>query len=561
MNKFNQIGVNPTILKSILELGFENPTEIQEQTIPHILNSDQDLVALAQTGTGKTGAFGIPLVQRVDTSSKKTQVLILCPTRELCLQIHKDLYTYAKYEKNLQVVAVYGGAPISTQIRDLKRGAQIVVGTPGRVQDILNRKVLNISEIEWLVLDEADEMLNMGFKEEIDNILVTAPKSKTTLLFSATMPREIAKITKQYMKDPFEISVGTKNSSSKNIKHVYYKVHEQDRYEGLRRILDFEPDMYGIVFCRTKNETQDVASKLMQDGYPAEPIHGDLSQAQRTKAMNRLRERRIQLLVATDVAARGIDIKDLTHVINYNLPDSLETYTHRSGRTGRANSSGISIVIINMREKRYLQNIERRVGIQFEKRLIPAGVDIVNKKMAFILDALEKAEINPEAEILIESMKITDYKLLATKLLNQYINESISKYKNSRDINATGDQRGSRPERDRGDRNRGNQRGSRPDRRSGSDNRNTDRRPERKNTDNITFISVEIGIGKKDGLGKKELFQLINSERSLRGAEIGHISIEKESTNFEIDQRLAQQVQKFLPNGKFKGKTFSVNVD
>lgn len=558
MNKFNQLGVNPTILKAITELGFENPTEIQMQTVPHILNSDQDLVALAQTGTGKTGAFGIPLVQRINTGSRSTQALILCPTRELCLQIHKDLYNFAKYEKDLQVVPVYGGAPISTQIRDLKRGAQIVVGTPGRVQDLLNRRALNISEIEWLVLDEADEMLNMGFKEEIDNILVTAPRTRTTLLFSATMPREIAKITKQYMKDPFEISVGTKNSSSKNIKHVYYKVHEQDRYEGLRRILDFEPDMYGIVFCRTKNETQEVASKLMQDGYPAEPIHGDLSQVQRTKAMNRLREHKIQLLVATDVAARGIDIKNLTHVVNYNLPDSLETYTHRSGRTGRAESNGTSIVIINMREKRYLQNIERRVGIQFEKRLIPAGTDIVNKKMAFLLESLDNNEISKEAEFLLETMKVTDYQALSLKLLNQYIQDSVAKYKNARDINVHADGRHAGG-RDSNRRDRGRNRDGRSDRRS--DRGDSGRSNDRRKPDNISFVNVSLNLGRKDGLSKKDIFTIINREKSLKGAEIGDINIDKDSTNFEIDYRLAKKAEKFLSRGKFNGKDFSASIN
>ena len=370
MNKFAELGLNASIVTAIMELGFTTPTPIQTQSIPHILQSDQDLVALAQTGTGKTAAFGLPVLQKINPLLPRVQAIILCPTRELCMQIYKDLVNFSKFLSGVKVAAVFGGASIGNQIRDLKNGAQIVVGTPGRVQDLIDRKALILNSIEWLILDEADEMLNMGFKEEIDLILKSAPKERRTLLFSATMPKAISQITKQYMSNPFEISVGEKNSAAKKIKHVYYMVHERDRYETLRRAIDFEPDIYGIVFCRTKIETQEVASRLMQDGYPAEAIHGDLSQDQRTRVMNRFRKKDIQLLIATDVAARGIDVKELSHVINYNLPDSLETYTHRSGRTGRAEQSGVSVVIINLKEKRLLQLIEKRVGINFEKFLV-----------------------------------------------------------------------------------------------------------------------------------------------------------------------------------------------
>lgn len=568
MNKFTELGLNPLIIKAITELGYTAPTPVQEKAIPHIINSDQDLVALAQTGTGKTAAFGLPILSRINIGSKKVQAIILCPTRELCLQIYNDLASFSKYMPELKVVPVFGGASISVQIRDLKKGAQIVVGTPGRVQDLLNRKVLDISAIDYLVLDEADEMLNMGFKEEIDEILKTTPKGKRTLLFSATMPRAIASIASKYMNDPYEISVGEKNSSAKKIKHVYYVVNDRERYEALRRVLDFETDTYGIVFCRTKVETQEVASKLMQDGYPAEAIHGDLSQDQRTKVMNRFRKRNIQLLVATDVAARGIDVKDLTHVINYNLPDSLETYTHRSGRTGRADSSGVSMIIINNREVRQIKNIERKIGVTFEKLLVPKGGDVIQKQIGHLINLVEDAKVSPESEELMKQYLATltdkfDYETLALKLLNLQVESILNKYKTSNDINSSAPDRGGNDRSVRGDRQRrdSSDRGSRssssrPERSPRSDRPERGPRPDK----NYTFVQVQISVGRKSGFNKKDLFALVNSQKSLRGAEIGTIEIGDSATVFEIEDTLGTSAKKFLSGTKFKGREVNVDV-
>ena len=350
MITFNELGLNPMILQALAEIKFETPTPIQSKVIPHLINSENDLIALAQTGTGKTAAFALPIIQQLDVNDKNVQSLILCPTRELAIQIARDIENFIKYSAGISVAVVYGGESIDKQIRALKKKPQIVVGTPGRVNDMIRRRVLKVETIKWLVLDEADEMLNMGFKEELDEILKNMPKEKQSLLFSATMNPSIRRIASNYMKKPEDISVGNKNQGAENVKHFYYVVHEKDRYQVLRRIADSNPDMHALIFCRTRRETQLIADKLIQDHYSAEAIHGEISQAQRTHAMNRFRDKKVQLLVATDVAARGIDVKKLTHVVNYNLPDSQEAYLHRSGRTGRANNAGISIVIVNMRE-------------------------------------------------------------------------------------------------------------------------------------------------------------------------------------------------------------------
>lgn len=346
MNKFEQLGLNEQLLNAIKDMGFETPSEVQEKAIPVLLAQDTDMVALAQTGTGKTAAFGFPLIQKIDISSRKTQGLILSPTRELCLQIANELKNYSKYTKGLNVVAIYGGASITEQAREVKRGAQIIVATPGRMQDMVNREMVDITNINYCILDEADEMLNMGFYEDITAILSHTPSEKNTWLFSATMPREVASIAKEFMRQPVEITVGSKNQGSDTVRHEYYLVNGRDRYEALKRLADANPDIFSVVFCRTKRDTQSVAEKLIEDGYNAAALHGDLSQNQRDLVMKAFRNRQIQMLVATDVAARGIDVDDVTHVINYQLPDEIETYTHRSGRTGRAGKSGISMVIL-----------------------------------------------------------------------------------------------------------------------------------------------------------------------------------------------------------------------
>ncbi|MDY6932030.1 MAG: DEAD/DEAH box helicase, partial [Halobacteriota archaeon] len=380
MTEFNEFNLSPELLRSVEDMGFKEPTPIQNKAIPFLLETERDLIALAQTGTGKTAAFGLPIIEKLDPSEEGPQALVLCPTRELCLQVTGDIEQYCKYLKEISVVAVYGGAKIEDQLRKIKKGVQIIVATPGRMNDIIGRKRVDLSRISTVVLDESDEMLNMGFKEELDAILEKTPPSKRTLLFSATISKQVEDIAKKYIRDPYEITVGKKNTGAENIDHIYYMVHAKDRYLALKRIADINPQIYGIIFCRTRKETKDVAEKLIRDGYDADAIHGDLSQLQRENVMNRFRSKNLQMLVATDVAARGLDVDDLSHIINYNLPDELEMYTHRSGRTGRAGRSGTSVAIINMKEKGKIKRIEKLIGKKFESRQIPNGVEICEKQ-------------------------------------------------------------------------------------------------------------------------------------------------------------------------------------
>jgi ATP-dependent RNA helicase DeaD len=398
MNKFEQLGLNPSILKAVEEMGFESPSEVQEKAIPVLLKEDTDMVALAQTGTGKTAAFGFPLIQKINVSKKHTQALILSPTRELCLQITNEIKNYAKFEKGLNAVAIYGGASISDQAREIKRGAQIIVATPGRMQDMINRRMVDISEIEYCVLDEADEMLNMGFFEDIKTILSHTPKEKHTWLFSATMPKEVATIAKKFMRTPIEITVGSKNQGTSTVSHEYYLVSSRQRYEALKRLADANPDIFSVIFCRTKRDTQKVAEKLLEDGYSAAAIHGDLSQNQRDLVMKSFRNKQIQMLVATDVAARGIDVHDITHVINYQLPDEMETYTHRSGRTGRAGKSGVSMTIVTKSEMRKIKSIERIIQQKFEQKDIPDGMEICRVQLFHLAKNIKDTEINHDIE-------------------------------------------------------------------------------------------------------------------------------------------------------------------
>ena len=437
---FDEMGLDSSLLKAVKELGFTEPTPIQEKVIPKMLTEKKDLVAQAQTGTGKTAAFGMPIIQMVDIANKDTKSLVLCPTRELCVQITSDLKKYATYVDGLRVVPVYGGASIDTQIRSLKKGGQIVVGTPGRVRDLINRRVLKIQKINWLVLDEADEMLNMGFKEELDAILESTPEGKQTFLFSATIPKAILRIANNYMHQPDEISVGTKNAGAENVKHEYYVAHARHRYEVLKRIADMNPQIYGIVFCRTRRETKEVADKFMSDGYNADALHGDLSQSQRDFVMNRFRNRHIQMLVATDVAARGLDVNDLTHVINYNVPDDLEVYIHRSGRTGRAGKSGTSITIIHTRENRKIKELEKIAKKPFTRKMIPGGKEICKKQLFNLVDKVEKVELNDGQieEFLPEIYKKLEW-LSREDLIKHFVsvefNRFLSYYKNAPDLN------------------------------------------------------------------------------------------------------------------------------
>src|ERR1700722_12298794 len=396
MNPFIELGIRHDIVNAITELGFETPTPIQEQSIPVLLTGSNDFVGLAQTGTGKTAAFGLPLLELLDFEKNHPQALILCPTRELCIQITRDITNYAKNVANVNLVAVYGGASIVDQLRQIKRGVQIVVATPGRMLDILNRKAIDFSQVKFVVLDEADEMLNMGFQEDIDSILSTTPTDKKTWLFSATMPSEVRRIAKKYMTDPHELTMGAKNTGNENIEHEYYVVRARDKYAAFKRIVDFNPDIFGIVFCRTKIETQEIAEALIKDGYNADSLHGGLSQQQRDKVMKRYRERNLQLLIATDVAARGIDVNDVTHVINCSLPDEIDNYTHRSGRTARAGKTGISIAIINAKELGKIRQIERVIGKQFIKAEIPTGFDVVEKQLFAIVHKIHDVEVNEQ---------------------------------------------------------------------------------------------------------------------------------------------------------------------
>lgn len=441
---FQDLGLEPMLLKAVTEMGFESPTPIQEQTIAQLKDKSSDIVALAQTGTGKTAAFGLPLLSKLDLTSRFTQALILAPTRELCMQISKDLINYSKYMGGLKVTAVYGGAPIMTQIRDLKNGSQVVVATPGRLIDLIDRKAMDLSHVDVVVLDEADEMLNMGFKDDLDLILGNTPPTKNTWLFSATMPREVERIASKYMESPLEISVGKKNQGAENIQHIYYTVNQRDRYAALKRIADFYPDIFGIVFCRTKAETQEVADNLIKDGYNADAIHGDLSQAQRDLVMKRFRSRTLQMLVATDVAARGIDVNNVTHVINYNLPEEAENYTHRSGRTGRAGKSGIAIAIVTPREVNKIKDIERIMGNSFTKADVPDGVAVCEKQLFHLVTKLHEVEVKDD-EIekylpkIYEELKDLTKEELIKRFISEEFNRFYNYYQNSQDLNMGND--------------------------------------------------------------------------------------------------------------------------
>jgi len=440
MNKFEQLGLNESLLLAIKDLGFENPSEVQEKAIPVLLENDTDLVALAQTGTGKTAAFGFPLIQKIDAEDRTTQALILSPTRELCLQITNEIKLYSKYIKGLHTVAVYGGASITEQAKDVKKGAQIIVATPGRMQDMINRGLVNIKNINICILDEADEMLNMGFYDDIVSILSDTPEEKNTWLFSATMPSEVARIAKKFMAEPVEITVGTKNSGSSTVSHEYYVVNARDRYEALKRLADANPDIFSVIFCRTKRDTQAVAEKLIEDGYNAAALHGDLSQAQRDGVMKSFRGRQIQMLVATDVAARGIDVDNITHVVNYQLPDDIETYNHRSGRTGRAGKLGTSITITTKSDVRKIHQIEKIIKQKFEEKTIPSGIEICEIQLLHLANKIKDTEIDHEIDNYLPAINEVFEDLskeeLIKKMVSVEFNRFLGYYKNKKDLSA-----------------------------------------------------------------------------------------------------------------------------
>ncbi|QBA64422.1 DEAD/DEAH box helicase [Muriicola soli] len=440
MNSFKALGLNNALLQAIEDLGFETPSEVQEKTIPILLQDESDLVALAQTGTGKTAAFGFPLIQKIESESRTTQGLILSPTRELCLQITNEIQLYSKYVKGLNIVAIYGGASIIEQARQIKRGAQIIVATPGRMKDMIGRGMIDISKIDYCILDEADEMLNMGFYEDIKDILSTTPKEKSTWLFSATMPKEVATIAKKFMHQPKEVTVGAKNSGVDTVQHEYYVVGGRDRYEALKRLADANPGIFSVVFCRTKRDTQRVAEKLIEDGYNAGALHGDLSQNQRDLVMNSFRKKQIQMLVATDVAARGIDVDDISHVINYQLPDEIETYTHRSGRTGRAGKSGISMVIITRSELRKIKTIENIIKQKFDPKQIPSGMEICEIQLYHLASKIRDTKINEEVDHYLPAihdvLEGIDREELIKKIVSVEFTRFFAYYSRVKDLNS-----------------------------------------------------------------------------------------------------------------------------
>lgn len=539
MIKFEELGLSEEMLRAISEMGFVHPTPIQEKTIPALLHQENDLIALAQTGTGKTAGFGIPIVEQIDTNIKHVQAIVLCPTRELCIQISNDLKSFSKYAKSPSVQAVYGGASIETQIKGLKKGANIVVGTPGRTLDLIRRKALKIEHIQWLVLDEADEMLNMGFREELDDILQNTPNTKQTLLFSATMPNEVRQIAHTYMHNPEEISVGKKNSGAENIKHHYYMVKASDRYQALKRVADINPDIYGIVFCRTRMDTKEIASKLINDGYNADALHGDLSQAQRDQVMNRFRKNQLQLLVATDVAARGIDVNDLTHVINYNLPDDPEVYVHRTGRTGRAGKEGIAISICHARDGRKLSATEKVIGKKFDHKKLPTGEEICEKRLYNLMDKIEKIEIDEEqiAPYWPAIHKKLDW-LDRDELLKRFVfvefNSFLEYYKNAGDINVNAEKRDGKERREFGNKGRKN------------------------NASN--FTRYFINVGSTQHLRPPQLIGLVNDLTNTRNITIGSIEIMKNFSFFETDSKFDDLIMKSFKNARYNKEKLSLEI-
>ena len=546
MKTFEELGVSPEIRKAIEEMGYESPMPVQEEVIPYLLGNGNDVVALAQTGTGKTAAFGLPLIQKIDVKQRVPQALILCPTRELCLQIAGDLTDYSKYITDLKILPVYGGSSIESQIRSLKQGVHIIVATPGRLIDLMERKVAHLETIKDVVMDEADEMLNMGFTDSINAILEKVPQDRNTLMFSATMSPDIARIAKTYLHDAKEITIGTKNEGSKNVNHIAYIVHAKDKYAALKRVVDFYPQIYGIIFCRTRKETQEIADKLIQDGYNADSLHGELSQAQRDLVMQKFRQRHLQLLVATDVAARGLDVNDLTHVINYGLPDDTESYTHRSGRTGRAGKTGISIAIVNLREKGRMREIERIINKKFTIGSLPSGKEICEQQLIKVIDDIEKVKVNEEE---IESFLPGIYRKLewlskedlVKRVVSMEFNRFLEYYRNAPEIEepkAGGDKRGDSKDR----------------KSRGSDRQKTARKAEE------GYERLFLNMGKTDGFYANQIIELINRNLKKERIQIGRIDLMQNFSFFEVAEEQAPMVIKALNKASVNGRKVSVEV-
>ena len=527
MNTFLNLGIEKHLLNAINDLGFETPSEIQQKTIPKLLSTECDLVALAQTGTGKTAAFGFPMLQKIDIKSRTTQGLILSPTRELCLQITNELKLYGKYCNGLNVTAIYGGASITDQAKNIKRGSQIIVATPGRMKDMISRRLVDISKIDYAVLDEADEMLNMGFFEDIKRILSHTPENKSTWLFSATMPKEVSLIAKKFMFSPTEITVGHKNTGSKNVSHEFYMVASRDRYPALKRLADANPEIFAVIFCRTKRETQKVAEKLIEDGYNAGALHGDLSQNQRDLVMKSFRNKQIQMLVATDVAARGIDVDDITHVINYQLPDEIETYTHRSGRTGRAGKNGISIVIITKSEARKIKAIEKIIQKQFEKKEIPDGIQICEIQLKSLAQKIHKTEVNQEIENYLEEINKLFENLTKEEIIKKFFSVEFSRFFNyyakAKNLNSPDDLKSA----------------------------------ERYNSNSIRFF---INIGKKDGYDWMSLKDFLRDSLELGQDDIFKVDVKDSFSFFNSETKNLAKILEFFKDYEINGRFVNVEI-
>ena len=538
MGNFKDLGINKGLLMAVEEMGFTSPTAVQEQAIPYLLKGKKDLIALAQTGTGKTAAFGLPCIQQVDPKIKHVQTIILCPTRELCIQISKDLLKFAKHLDYVKIIAVYGGTSIENQIKSIKRGVQIVVGTPGRTKDLIKRRVLKLDIVKTVVLDEADEMLSMGFKEDLNYILNTTSENRQTMLFSATMSREVRSISKKFMKDAEEITVEKLNSGAKNVEHHVYNVNSRDKYDTLKRIADFNPDIYGIVFCRTRRETQDIANKFMNDGYNADAIHGELSQGQRDEVMSKFRDKSLQILIATDVAARGLDVDSLTHVINYSLPDDPEVYTHRSGRTGRAGKSGISIAISNSREGRKLKSIENKSQINFIRQEVPSGKEICSKQLLKLIEKIQKVKVDEkQIEPFLEDIYLKLESLSREDLIKHFVSAEFNKfldyYNNSKDVKSE----------------------------TKSENRSEDRKPFKERSRSRTdFSNLSVNIGRTNGVTPIELISLVNRIIKSNEIEIGAIDIRESYSIFEIDTKAESDLIKKGPKINFNGVSLEIKI-
>jgi ATP-dependent RNA helicase DeaD len=550
MMTFEGLGINEKLIQATTELGFVNPTPIQEQAIPVLLSGTKDFVGLAQTGTGKTAAFGLPLLQLIRVEDRFPQALIICPTRELCMQIVSDLENFKKHIKGLHVVAVYGGASITMQIRDLRRGVQIVVATPGRLIDLIERKAIDLEQIQYVVLDEADEMLNMGFRDDIEFILKNTPKRESTWLFSATMPPEVRQVSKRYMTNPAEITVGKANTGNKNIDHQYYVTASHHRYETLKRIIDFNPGMYGIIFTRTKLDAQGIAEKLTREGYDIDALHGDLSQAQRDTVMGQFRDKTLQLLIATDVAARGIDVTGITHVINFELPDDVEVYTHRSGRTGRAGNQGISMSIVHSREIFKLRQIEKMVQQPFHKLDIPSGKDVCRKQFFYFMDKLLQTDVShgdyeTYMPMLAEKFADVTKEEVLKRVVATEFDRFLKYYENAADLNA-------RDERRR-ERTFDNDRGNVPDQARRRDTRG------REFSGGGDFARLFVNLGTKDGFYKASFLQFILDMSDLKKDSLGRIDMKEMNSWIEVDKGVADKMVRAIDGKTFKGRRIRMN--